>query len=115
MMRQVREVMVNVTVDAVTAIKSFLVNKDNRKPIRIDIHNTGCCDCSLGLSLDEVRENDLIQEIEGLTFTISPEIHELAGDVTISYVNEKVKKGFVLTSSKPLNEWDGFGVCDLKQ
>jgi Fe-S cluster assembly iron-binding protein IscA len=115
MMRQVSEVIVNVTVDAVTAIKSFLVNKDNRKPIRIDIHNTGCCDCSLGLSVDEVRENDLIQEIEGLTFTISPEIHELAGDVTISYANEKVKKGFVLTSSKPLNEWDGFGVCDLKQ
>ncbi|MGA2157739.1 MAG: hypothetical protein ABSG90_00840 [Dehalococcoidia bacterium] len=115
MMRQVSEVMVNVTVDAATAIKSFLVDKDNRKPIRIDIHNTGCCDCSLGLVVDEVRENDLIQEIEGLTFVINPDIHELAGEVTISYIDEKVKKGFVVTSSKPLNEWDGFGVCDLKQ
>jgi Fe-S cluster assembly iron-binding protein IscA len=115
MVRQVSEVIVNVTVDAAMAIKSFLVDKDSRKPIRIDIHNTGCCDCSLGLSVDEVRENDLAQETEGLTFAISPEIHELAGDVTISYVDDKVKKGFVVTSSKPLNEWDGFGVCDLKQ
>jgi Fe-S cluster assembly iron-binding protein IscA len=65
--------------------------------------------------VDEVRENDLVQEIKDLTFVINPEIHELAGDVTISYVDEKGKKGFVLTSSKPLNEWDGFGVCEIKQ
>jgi len=24
------------------------------------------------------------------------------------------RKGFVLTSSKPVGEWDGFGVSDIK-
>jgi Fe-S cluster assembly iron-binding protein IscA len=64
--------------------------------------------------LDEIRENDLIQEIEGLTFVISREVYELVGEVTISYIDEKGKKGYVMRSSKPLNEWDGFGVCEIK-
>ena len=106
--------MVKVTAKAIAAIKSFLIRKDNPQTIRIDLHSTGCCDSSLGLSLDEIQENDLIQEIERLTFVINPEIYELVGEVTISYVDEKGKKGFVMSSSKPLNEWDGFGVCEIK-
>ena len=106
--------MVKVTAEAIAAIKSFLIRKDNPQTIRIDLHSTGCCDSSLGMNLDKIRENDLIQEIEGLTFAINPEIYELVGEVTISYVDEKGKKGFVMSSSKPLNEWDGFGVCEIK-
>jgi len=106
--------MIKVTAEAIAAIKSFLIKKDNPQTIRIDLHSTGCCDSSLGLSLDEIQENDLIQEIEGLTFVINPEIYELVGEVTISYVDENGKKGFVISSSKPLNEWDGFGVCEIK-
>ena len=107
--------MVTMTAEAGKAIKSFLIREDNPRTIRIDLHSTGCCDSSLGLSVDEVRENDLIQEIEGLTFVINPEIFELVGEVTISYVDEKGKKGFIMSSSKPLNEWDGFGTCEIKQ
>jgi len=106
--------MIKVTAEAIAAIKSFLIKKDNPQTIRIDLHSTGCCDSSLGPSLDEIQENDLIQEIEGLTFVINPEIYELVGEVTISYVDENGKKGFVISSSKPLNEWDGFGVCEIK-
>jgi Fe-S cluster assembly iron-binding protein IscA len=106
--------MIKVTAEAIAAIKSFLIKKDNPQTIRIDLHSTGCCDSSLGLSLDEIRENDLIQEIEGLTFVISREVYELVGEVTISYIDEKGKKGYVMRSSKPLNEWDGFGVCEIK-
>jgi Fe-S cluster assembly iron-binding protein IscA len=106
--------MIKVTAEAIAAIKSFLIKKDNPQTIRIDLHSTGCCDSSLGLTLDEIRENVLIQEIEGLKFVINPEIYELVGEVTISYVDEKGKKGFVISSSKPLNEWDGFGVCEIK-
>ena len=106
---------IELTSEAAAAIRSTLIGKNSKQPIRIDIHNTGCCDCSLGLAVDEVREKDLVQKAGGLTFVMNPEIHELAGDVTIAYVDEKGKKGFVLTSSKPLNEWDGFGVCEIKQ
>jgi Fe-S cluster assembly iron-binding protein IscA len=46
-------------------------------PVRIEIQFTGCCDPSLGLIVDAVRESDLVEEVDGLTFVISPETHQL--------------------------------------
>jgi len=53
-------------------------------------------------------------DLEGLQFIISPATYELAGDVTIAHVDEKGRQGFIVTSSKPMSEWDGFGVCNVK-
>ena len=64
--------------------------------------------------MDTILETDLSLELDGLTFVISPEIYQLAGEVIISYVDEIGRKGFVLTSSKPISEWDGFAVGDIK-
>jgi Fe-S cluster assembly iron-binding protein IscA len=105
--------MVQLAPGASQAIKSFLAEKGCQGPIRIDLHSTGCCDASLGLSIDTIRAADLVQEVDGLQFVMSPETHRLVGEVTISYVDDKGRKGFVLTSSKPVSEWDGFGVCSI--
>jgi Fe-S cluster assembly iron-binding protein IscA len=59
-------------------------------------------------------ETDLTLQLDGLTFVIDPEIYQLVGEVTISYVDEMERKGFVLTSSKPAGEWAGFGISDIK-
>jgi Fe-S cluster assembly iron-binding protein IscA len=96
------------------AIRSFLADKGIRQPIRIDLHFSGCCDSSLYLCVDAISETDLTLELDGLTFAINREIYEIVGEVTISYVDEMGRKGFVLTSSKPVGEWDGFGVSDIK-
>ena len=97
------------------AIKSFLAERGAERPLRIHLQFTGCCDPSLGLSVDNIRESDLIQEVDGLTFVISPEVHQLVGDVTIFYYyNDEIgRKGFILTSDKPVSEWDGLGVCAI--
>ena len=100
--------------DAGQAIKSFLAEKGSQGPIRIDLNSTGCCDVSLGLSVDTVRAADLVQEVDGLQFVMSPETYQLVGDVTISFVDERGKRGFVLFSSKPVSERDGFGVCSIR-
>jgi hypothetical protein len=52
--------------------------------------------------------------MEDLTIRMSPSTYELVGTVSISYVDDAQKKGFVLTSSKPLNEWEGFAACNIK-
>jgi Fe-S cluster assembly iron-binding protein IscA len=96
------------------AIKSFLVEQGCQGPIRIDLNSTGCCDVSLGLSVDQLRTADLIEEVDGLQFTMSPETYQLVGEVTISFVDEQGKKGFSLTSSKPVSEWAGFGICSIR-
>ena len=59
-------------------------------------------------------ETDLAVELDGLTFVINREIYQVVGEVTISYVDEMGRKGFILTSSKPVSEWDGFSVSDIK-
>ena len=84
-----------------------------QRALRIDLQASGCCDPSLGLRVDTVRESDLIQETGGLVFVVSPEIYRLAGEVTISYIDQSHRKGFVLTSSKPVTEWDGFSVGSI--
>jgi Fe-S cluster assembly iron-binding protein IscA len=63
--------------------------------------------------VDNIRESDLIEEVDDLTFVIGPEVHQLTGDITISYTDEIGRKGFILTSDRPLSEWDGLGVCDI--
>ena len=99
---------------AIEAVQAFLAERKSPQPVRIDIYSTGCCDASLGLQLDEIRETDLVQEVAGVTFVMRPELHRLVGDVTVSCAAEPGKEGFVLTSVKPLNEWEGFGVCHIR-
>lgn len=95
-------------------IKSLLAERNIYQPIRIELNFNGCCDSSLCLRADTVLDGDLSLLDDGLTFVINPATYELVGEVTISYVDEMGRKGFVLTSSKPVGEWDGFGVSDIK-
>jgi Fe-S cluster assembly iron-binding protein IscA len=106
--------MVKLEASAIQAIRSFLAEKGIQGPLRIDLRSSGCCDPSLSLSVNNIRESDLIQEVEGLTLIMSPEIYQLAGEVTISYADEIGRKGFLLTSEKPISEWDGFGVSTIR-
>ena len=110
------EVMTLVTLDPGVgpAVSSALAEKGAQGPIRIDLVSTGCCDPSLGLSVDTVRESDLVEELDGLTFVISPETYDLVGDITISYRDDAGSEGFVLTSSKPVSEWEGFATCSIR-
>ncbi|OQC55721.1 MAG: hypothetical protein BWX52_01982 [Bacteroidetes bacterium ADurb.Bin013] len=64
--------------------------------------------------VDDAHENDLVQNIQGITFVISPEVLEMTGNITIDYVSQQHKTGFVLTSKHPVSEWSGFGVCAIK-
>ncbi|MCJ7515586.1 MAG: hypothetical protein MUO89_06435 [Dehalococcoidia bacterium] len=91
-----------------------MADKGIQKPVRIDLNFSGCCDSSLCLRVDNISETDLTLESDGLIFVINPQTYELVGEVTISYVDEMKRKGFMFTSSKPVGEWDGFGVSDIK-
>jgi len=106
--------MVTLDANASHAVKSALAEKGVQAPIRIELISSGCCDASLGLSVDTVHESDLVEEVDGLTFVISPETHRLVGEVSISYADDAGREGFVLTSSKPVSEWDGFATCSIR-
>lgn len=106
--------MIKVLPEAMEAIRTFLNERERPKSIRIQLQSTGCCDASLGLMADTIRAEDLTYDLQGITFMISHELCILAGDITIAYINEQHRTGFVLTSEKPINEWAGFGACTIK-
>lgn len=106
--------MIIVTPQTIDVIRAFLAEKGLQTSIRIHLQSTGCCDASLGLTADDARANDFIQDLEGITFLVSPEVNDLTGDITISYQSDKFNAGFVLTSERPISEWSGFGICSIK-
>ncbi|HPL97659.1 MAG TPA: hypothetical protein PKY71_08940, partial [Smithellaceae bacterium] len=71
--------MITATPEAIEAIRVFLEKNNLQKPVRIHLQSTGCCDASLGLMADDAHENDLVQDIQGITFVISPEVLEMTG------------------------------------
>lgn len=106
--------LVKLSPEANRSIKAFQKEKGVFGPIRIDIFSTGCCDPSLGLFMDHPGPTDLVEESDGLQFVISPDILQTVGEVNIAWRDERDKKGFIITSSRPLSEWEGFGVCDIR-
>lgn len=98
---------------AARAIKARMAEKGARSAVRIEIRSSGCCDASLGLRADSVRESDLLYEADGITFVVDRETNDLVGRITISCAIEPGRTGFLITSSMPLNEWAGFSACDL--
>lgn len=106
--------MISCEPSALQAVREELSRRGATGPVRIDLCFTGCCDPSLGMSVDQALDSDLVQEIGGVTFVISKETHDLVGDISLSYVDDRTNKGFVLTSSRPVSEWAGFTVCIIK-
>jgi Fe-S cluster assembly iron-binding protein IscA len=96
------------------ALRSALAEKGVAGPIRVEIQSAGCCDPTLVLTIDKVRDSDLTEELDGITFVVSPETHELVGEVKIACADDAGRRGFVLTSSKPLSEWEGFAVQSIR-
>lgn len=96
------------------AVRWLLSEMGTRGPVRIELQFTGCCDPSLGLIVDEARESDLVEEVDGLTFVIDPETHKLAGEVSIAYKDDEGRNVFVVTSSNPVGEWDGLITCSIR-
>lgn len=99
---------------ACEAIKTVLSEKGLPLSVRIEIRSTGCCDASLGIAAEAAEAHDLIEEIDGLTIAMSPATHQLVGDVSISYVDDSDRKGFLLESVRSLNEWAGFAPSSIR-
>jgi Fe-S cluster assembly iron-binding protein IscA len=106
--------MIHLEESAGRAIKSLLGETGCQRTIRIELQSSGCCDASLGLRADRVREADIVEALDELRFVISPEVYRMFGEVRISYRDEPGGTGFMITSARPASEWEGFGVSTLK-
>ena len=99
---------------ACLAIKAALSEKNLPLSVRIEIRSTGCCDASLGIAAGLIEINDLSDQIDGLQVVMSPAVHEIVGEVSISYINDAEQTGFIIVSEKSLNEWAGFAASCIR-
>ncbi|MBU2548648.1 MAG: hypothetical protein KKB20_09580 [Proteobacteria bacterium] len=105
--------MILLQADAADAIKAHAAAENIQRPLRVQLRTSGCCDPALALVFDEPGESDLSVERFGLTFLMDAELHQTVGEVTITRVREGDRDGFILASSRPLSEWDGFNVIRI--
>lgn len=56
----------------------------------------GCCGVNLGVSLQEAEESDLLEEVNGLSIAIQPEMKEQLNNVTLDVEEEDGEMGLVL-------------------
>jgi iron-sulfur cluster assembly protein len=56
----------------------------------------GCCGVNLGVALQEAEENDVLEQINGLTIAIQVDLKEHLNNVTIDVEAENGEKGIVL-------------------
>ena len=94
--------MFEVTEKASEMIKDFLKDRDPVPPIRIMLSQGGCSGPSLGMALDEVRENDQEFDDRGVKFVIENELYERSKPIMVDYVNSEMGSGFNITSSLPV-------------
>ena len=101
--------MLNVSETAVANVKEYLNQEKIESSIRIFIMSGGCSGPSLGLALDEVKENDLTFEEDGINFLVEKGLAETCGAITVDYREASSGGcgcsgggGFSITSEKTL-------------
>jgi iron-sulfur cluster assembly protein len=101
--------MLTVTDKASEVIKDFLKDKKADASIRVFL-NMGCSGPSLGMALDEARnETDEVIQTSGTTFVIEKDLLSQVKPINIDFITTPQGAGFKLTSSLP--EGDGCGSC----
>ena len=99
--------MFEVTEKANEMISKFFEGKDEVNPIRIFLSQGGWSGPSLGMALDEPKDDDEIVKNNGFTFLINKELYEQAKPINVDFVDSGWGQGFSISSNLQL----GGGGC----
>lgn len=79
--------------------------KETEKPLRIYVAGYGWGGPSFGIALDEQKDNDIVTEIDELTFLVEEDFGDSFGKFTIDFNDSGLRRGFlVLPDGKPIVE-----------
>jgi iron-sulfur cluster assembly accessory protein len=99
--------MLEVTESAASNVKEYLKQQNIDSAIRVTMMSGGCSGPSLGLALDEAKENDLTFEEGGVNFLVEKALSETCGAIKVDYLESSSGcgcsgGGFSITSENPL-------------
>lgn len=104
--------MIELTQAAVQAIKEQ-VAAPGETHLRVRLQSAGCCDPVLALLIDEPAADDQRTTIDEINLLVDPHTAETCGTINIDYSEKSWAQGFVITSQKPLSEWQGMAACNI--
>ena len=90
--------MFEVTEKASEMIKDFLKDREEIPSIRIMLSQGGWSGPSLGMALDELRDEDETFNDRGIIYIIQKELFEQIKPVKVDYVNSEMGSGFSISS-----------------
>ena len=92
--------MINISKEAVNAIKAKYNLDKTDKNVRIFIKGFGWGGPKFGITLDGVKENDQIKELDDIRIIVENDLLELYGGFDIDFLNSWIGKDFVVLSTK---------------
>ena len=99
--------MFEVTEKAHEMIQKFFEGKDEINPIRIFLSQGGWSGPSLGMALDEPKDDDEVVKDNGFTFLINKELYDQAKPINVDFIDSGMGQGFSISSNLQL----GGGGC----
>ena len=99
--------MFTITELAAGNLRAYLEQNKVDSPIRIALMQGGCSGPSLGLALDEAKEQDKVFAENNLTFLVDGDLLEQCGAVKVDFIEAGSRSGFSITAANPL----GGGSC----
>ena len=99
--------MFEVTELATQNLKSYMEENKIESALRVAIMGGGWSGPSLGLALDEPKENDAKYEQDGLTFLVDNSLLDTCGAIKIDFMDAGMRSGFSISSDKPLGDGGG--------
>lgn len=104
--------MLSITETAIKMVRDTLAEQNLEAPVRIFLNEGGGCGGpQLALTVSEATKDDSVFELEGQTYLLNENLAELCGDVEVDYVDDGIRKGFIISSEKEFAQNGGCGSC----
>ena len=100
--------MLEVTDSAVENLKSYLAQNNIESAVRIALMQGGWAGPSLGLALDEPKDNDKTFQEDGVSFLVEEGLLSSCGVIKVDFLEAGYRSGFSITSTNPVG---GGGGC----
>jgi iron-sulfur cluster assembly accessory protein len=96
--------LLTITDNAGRAFGGFDWSAHEGKGVRLFVQGMGCSGPSVGMALDEATAEDEVVEQTGVRFMIDPQTQEIlrqGGGLTVDFIDEEERRGYLLTLGKP--------------
>ena len=103
--------MFEVTEEALGKIKEYLQQQEETSPIRVVLSQGGWSGPSLGMALDELKDDDEKFDNDGVTFLVNKDLLEQVKPIKVDFIESPLGARFNIISKLSLQKSEGGGTC----